>query len=244
MMYNNIVSLSGGKDSTALLLMMLEKNMPVHSAVFFDTGWEFPQMHEHIEKLGKTIDIPIIKLHPKHSFDNLLYEKDIISRKGENKGKIHRKGNGWPSFLRRWCTRQKINTINKYLKSIPNAIQCIGFAADEKHRVDRNNANSGIPKIYPLIEWGITEEKALEYCYDKGFNWGGLYNHFQRVSCFCCPLQRIGELRKIRLYYPELWTRMLEMDRKIKDNRGFRGYNTVFDLEKRFTHEDPRIFLK
>ena len=49
----NVVSLSGGKDSTALLLMMLEKNIPVHSAVFFDTGWEFPPMYEHIDKLER-----------------------------------------------------------------------------------------------------------------------------------------------------------------------------------------------
>ena len=34
---NLVVALSGGKDSTAMLLMMLEKNIPVHSAVFFDT---------------------------------------------------------------------------------------------------------------------------------------------------------------------------------------------------------------
>ncbi|GAG04820.1 unnamed protein product, partial [marine sediment metagenome] len=52
---NNIVSLSGGKDSTAMLLILLEKKIKVDHIVFFDTGWEFPEMLKHIDKLGKYI---------------------------------------------------------------------------------------------------------------------------------------------------------------------------------------------
>ena len=47
----NVVSLSGGKDSTAMLLMLLERGEPVADVVFFDTGWEFPEMYEYLEKL-------------------------------------------------------------------------------------------------------------------------------------------------------------------------------------------------
>lgn len=42
----NIVSFSGGKDSTALLLMMLERGMRVDDIVCVDMGKEFPQMYE------------------------------------------------------------------------------------------------------------------------------------------------------------------------------------------------------
>ena len=38
------VSLSGGKDSTAMLLMMLEKEMPIDCVLWADTGMEFPEM--------------------------------------------------------------------------------------------------------------------------------------------------------------------------------------------------------
>jgi len=38
-----------------MLLMMLEKNEPIHSVVFFDTGWEFPEMKAHIGKLEKSL---------------------------------------------------------------------------------------------------------------------------------------------------------------------------------------------
>ena len=45
------LSLSGGKDSTSLLLLMLEKNMPIDAVIYADTGMEFPEMEAHIAKL-------------------------------------------------------------------------------------------------------------------------------------------------------------------------------------------------
>ena len=47
----HIVQLSGGKDSTAMLLMMLEKGMPVDEIIFCDTGMEFPAMYEHLQRV-------------------------------------------------------------------------------------------------------------------------------------------------------------------------------------------------
>ena len=51
----HIISFSGGKDSTAMLLMMLERKMPIDEIIFCDTGKEFPQMYDHIEKVQKYI---------------------------------------------------------------------------------------------------------------------------------------------------------------------------------------------
>ena len=51
----HIVSFSGGKDSTAMLLRMLEENMQVDEIIYCDTYKEFPQMYKHIEKIKKYI---------------------------------------------------------------------------------------------------------------------------------------------------------------------------------------------
>ena len=51
----HIVSFSGGKDSTAMLLRMLEENMHVDEILFCDTGKDFPDMVEHIEQVKKYI---------------------------------------------------------------------------------------------------------------------------------------------------------------------------------------------
>lgn len=244
---NQIVSLSGGKDSTAMLLRMLELGEPVHSAVFFDTGWEFPQMHEHLDKLEREIaPVPLVRLHPAKPFDYWLYERVVVARKGPEKGKVRRVGNGWPSPSRRWCTRQKVDALDKYTKDVPNAVQCIGYAADEAKRTEAKTLNNKKKFEYrfPLIEWGWPEQEALEYCFRRGFDWGGLYSHFRRVSCFCCPLQRLGELRTLRREFPGLWARMLEMDAAMPvHNRGFKDYTTVHDLEARFAEEDRQLTL-
>ena len=47
----HVVSLSGGKDSTAMLLMMLECGMQIDCILFCDTGLEFPGLYAHLEKL-------------------------------------------------------------------------------------------------------------------------------------------------------------------------------------------------
>lgn len=44
----HIVQFSGGKDSTAMLNMMIEKNMKIDEVVFFDTTWEFDAVYENI----------------------------------------------------------------------------------------------------------------------------------------------------------------------------------------------------
>ena len=45
------VSLSGGKDSTAMLLLMIERGMPIDAVLYADTGMEFPEMYGHLQKL-------------------------------------------------------------------------------------------------------------------------------------------------------------------------------------------------
>ena len=234
----NIISLSGGKDSTAMLHLMLEKNEPIHSVIFFDTGWEFPQMIDHIHQVEKKTSIKVNIIKPEKSFDYWMFQRPIIKKGTKD---VHRIGNGWPSPMRRWCTRLKANALDKHFKKQgSDIVKCIGFAYDEKHRLDSKNVKESKIKLrFPLIEYGMTEKQAHAYCRVLGYDWGGLYDRFDRVSCFCCPLQRIGELRKLRKIYPELWGRMLKMGKSVPcHNRGFRMYDTVHDLEKRFERED------
>lgn len=102
-------------------------------------------------------------------------------------------------------------------------------------------------KRYPLVEWGITEAQALQICYDRGFDWDGLYRIYDRCSCWCCPLQRIGELRKLRQHHPELWRRLLDMDRRAIEMYGdtplgrFKENWTVEKLDQRFAAEERQI---
>ncbi len=86
------------------------------------------------------------------------------------------KGYGWASPFTRWCTKLKQTCVRDLIKElVPKGepvVQYVGFAADEAHRAERKT-NKAQNFQYPLIEWGITEAQALQYCYSKGFDWGG-----------------------------------------------------------------------
>lgn len=55
----NIVSVSGGKDSTATLLLALERGAENLEAVFADTGHEHQQTYEYLERLEEQTGITI-----------------------------------------------------------------------------------------------------------------------------------------------------------------------------------------
>ena len=235
----HIVSFSGGKDSTAMLLKMIEENMQIDEIIFCDTGVEFPAMYEHIRKVEKYIERTITILKSKYTFEYLMFEYE--KTKGKNKGS---KGYSWPDFRNRWCTRiLKKQVVSQYLSKYKEVTEYHGIALDEKERADKNNDGRMIK--YPLIDWEMTEKDCLEYCYSKGFDWNGLYEKFDRVSCYLCPLQRLGELKVIYKDYPDLWQKMKELDfRSIKQfGRTFRSDYSIQELEERFCWEDAQISM-
>lgn len=119
---NNIISLSGGKDSTAMLLWALEKGEQFDEVIFFDGGWEFPQMHAHIEKLKELV--PITTLRPDKPFDWYAFERPL--KRKQNRGI---KGYGWPRTLCRWCTGLKRDAMAKYIRAkYPGGGYVIGLA--------------------------------------------------------------------------------------------------------------------
>ena len=235
-----IVNFSGGKDSTAMLLMLLERKQQIDYIVYADTGKDFPQMHDHIKQLAEYIHDnyptapPITTLKSDKSFDYLMF--DHIKTRGKNKGKC---GYGWATVLTRWCTSElKTKIIDKFKMSIgSDYVQYIGIAIDEPKQL------RDIPNMrYPLAEWKITEAEALQYCYEKGFYWGGLYEHFDRVSCWCCPLKNLRELKALWKFYPDLWAELKEMDARAFNR--FRADYSVEELEQKFCREDREKFAQ
>ena len=244
----HVVSLSGGKDSTSMLLLMLERGWPIDAVLNAGTGMEFPEMYEHLRRLDEHLyrerGLHITTLKSFKSFEYLMFDKPkqkpscIANRQRLG---VLCNGNGWPGIRVRWCTGQlKTHLIEREIKRLKQGredVQYIGIAADEGKRCKPG-------KRYPLVEWGITEAEALAVCYDRGFTFGGLYEIYRRASCWCCPFQRIGELRRLRSHHPELWARLLEMDERAIAQFGdsllgrFKDNWSVAALDERFAREE------
>lgn len=236
----HLVSFSGGKDSTAMLLRMMELDYPIDEVLFCDTTMEFPAMLRHIEKVKAVVEAAGIKfttLRGERSFEYLMLEHEPKRRSGSGeKGR----GYSWPDHLNRWCTlylkTQVITVYKRLLRDEYEVIEYVGIAADEQYRLERK-MNQAEEKRHPLVDWGWAESDALAYCYSKGYDWEGLYDHFKRVSCWCCPLSNLDELRTLRKFYPELWQKLGELDTQTWRDFKAGGWS-VERLDRRFALEE------
>ena len=217
------LSFSGGKDSTAMLILALEKKIPIDKIVYFDCGYfEFPEMKEHIKLVEKKLDVNIDVCYPVKDFKE--YIKEI----------------GWATPSLRWCTNEKINSIRRFMRFYRPYTSYIGFAADETKRVNRAFRKNNSRKrdyfmhfSFPLVDWNITEKQALEICYSNGFSWGGLYEFWGRLSCWCCPLQSDRDIMTLKNKKPGLWSELWKMDQLAPHDFRWGMYkNSMSDCKK------------
>lgn len=206
-----IASVSFGKDSLAMLLLILEYNLPLDEVVFYDTGMEFQAIYNIRDKvvdLLKSRNIKYTELKPAMPFRDRMYNYTHLSRKGEIK-----KGYGWCGGLCRWGTSEKTRAINNYCK---NSHQYIGIAIDEPKRLERLK---GTNKSSPLADFHYTEAMALEYCHNKGFYWFEnhieLYTILDRVSCWCCRNKNLKELAEYKEHLPIYFEKLQDLEMKI-----------------------------
>lgn len=234
-----IASISFGKDSLAMLLMLIEKNYPLDEVVYFDTGMEFQAIYNIRDKIKPLLESKGIKyteLKPKCEFCYKMFDKPVKAKNGT----IHY-GYSWCGGRCRWGTTEKLVALEKYCKG---AVEYVGIAVDETQRLIKERKGN---KQFPLAEWGMTEKDCLQYCYDKGYNWLedgiDLYSILDRVSCWCCANKNLKELKNYYLYLPKYWQKLKDLqsrtDRPFKNNK-----YTIFDLEEKFKlalthqHED------
>lgn len=239
-----VVSFSGGKDSTAMLLRMIELGEHIDEVITCDTYKEFPAMYRHLDKVRAVVEKAGIKftaLKNEKSFDYYMFEFRPEQPTGFFGKYQNIKGRSWATSKVRWCTKEmKIRIINAHLRELSkqyNIIQCVGIAADETQRLERKS-NKEKNKRLPLVERGWSEADCLKYCYEKGYDWEGLYEIYDRASCWCCPLQSLKSLRSLRINFPELWEELKDMDARTW--RKFQVNYSVKDLEKRFQFEEER----
>lgn len=127
----HLVSFSGGKDSTAMLLGMLEHDMKIDCILFCDTGLEFPAMYEHIAKVEQDIGRKITVVKADHTYEEFMFDvpvrrsadSPVVRQYGE-----HFTGYGWPGPRQRWCTtRLKAMPRERFLRELRKRYDVIEY---------------------------------------------------------------------------------------------------------------------
>lgn len=238
-----IASCSFGKDSLAMVLRLIEENRKIDAVVYYNTGMEFNSIYNNRDKLSellKSKNIDFVELTNKNHF---VYDMLCRPVKYRKEPFSYHYGYGWCGGNRvRWGTSLKQSTINDYYRKNfkdEEIFEYIGIAYDEPERIKDDPH-----KIYPLVEWKMTEKDCLNYCYESGYDWNEngieLYSVLDRVSCWCCQNKNLKELKNIYLYLPEYWQRLRGLQSRIQEPMKGKG-KSVFELEERFKREGEQL---
>ena len=168
----HIVSLSGGKDSTALAIYLRDR-IPDLEYVFCDTRKELEETYSYLHKLQAYLGEPVKYLQDDRGFDHYLALR-----------------HGYlPSPNDRWCTQ--------YLKLRPfgnevgndEVVNYIGIRADE----DREGYISHRPNItaaYPFRDAGIAKADVIRILQRSGLGLPEYYRWRSRSGCYFCFFQQ------------------------------------------------------
>lgn len=205
----HVASVSGGKDSVAMCLWLQEQGIE-HDRIFLDTGWEHPELYDHLSYL-ETILGPIERLEPKipELPEDLLPEVlEIEALVGKSPSGFVRwivSKSMFPSRMRRFCTQQlKVRPFLKWVDTLDeDIVSCVGIRADEsaaRSKLPERELMPGAEHIEvwrPLLRWSEADVIAIHTrhnvrpcpLYLRGAS---------RVGCWPCIQSNKGELAQLR----------------------------------------------
>jgi hypothetical protein len=191
----HILSLSGGKDSTALAIYLRDR-IPDLEYVFCDTGEEMRETYEYLDRLEAYLGRPINRLNPDRPFSHFL---DIY------RGVL-------PDARTRWCTRKlKIMPFERFVGH-DRVINYIGIRADE-NRKGYISHKPNIEPRYPFVEDGIVKEDVLRILADSGIGLPDYYRWRSRSGCYFCFFQQRIEWVGLLENHPQLFQRAMEYEK-------------------------------
>lgn len=199
----HILGLSGGKDSTALAIL-LHKEIPQMEYFFCDTHQELKETYEYLERIKARLGIKIQYLSAERGFDHWL---DIY-------------GGVLPSPQMRWCTKQmKILPLEKFI-GVDETISYIGIRADEQ-RDGYISTKPNIHPVYPFKERGLVKADILRLLEESGIGLPNYYKWRSRSGCYFCFFQRKYEWVMLHENHPELFARAVKYEQQHKDGRTY-----------------------
>lgn len=183
----HVLSLSGGKDSTALAIYLRDR-VPQMEYVFCDTHKELTETYEYLDRLEVFLGKPIVRLSDERGFDHWL--------------EVY--GGYLPSSRMRWCTKMlKIKPFERYVGD-DHVLMYVGIRADE----DRSayiSTKPNIKAVMPFKDDGITLEGVHRILESSGVGVPAYYDWRTRSGCYFCFFQRKKEWAELSRRHPQLY---------------------------------------
>ena len=211
----HIVSISGGKDSTALAIYMNKQYRQIQvEYVFCDTDNELPETYEYLNRLEALLGKRVQRLN--------ALEPNGILRKNRNAFDIFLNelyGGYLPSPRARWCTNiLKIQPFEKYIGN-DRAFSYIGIRADENREGYKARKPPVISKqpniipVYPFKDDGIGLTEVKQILEESGLGLPDYYKWRSRSGCYFCFYQQIGEWQRLKEHHPDLFEKAQQYEK-------------------------------
>lgn len=198
-----VLSLSGGKDSTAASLFLREQGIE-HVRVFNDTGWEHQSLYDHLDYLEEQLG-PIIRVSGCIDIpEGWETEVNAIEAKLGRPSAMVRwavKKAMFPSRMRRYCTQElKVKPFLKWAREQDDdVLHVVGIRAEEsaaRAGLVEREAMPGAEDIEvwrPLLTWTLADVVAIHVRHNvlpcKLYLEGAT-----RVGCWPCIMANKAEL--------------------------------------------------
>ncbi|MBD0395427.1 MAG: phosphoadenosine phosphosulfate reductase family protein, partial [Microcoleus sp. C1-bin4] len=199
----HIVSISGGKDSSALAIYMRDRDKwrerlgkPILKPaevvemeyVFCDTREELKETYEYLDTLEAYLGKKIIRLADDRGFDHWLKTREGFL----------------PSPQIRWCTQElKIKPFEKYVGD-DLVYSYIGIRADEDRKGYLSHKKN-IIGVFPFREDGIDRDDVYRILEESGAGLPDYYRWRTRSGCYFCFFQRKQEWVGLLENHPDLF---------------------------------------
>lgn len=231
----HIVPLSGGKDSTALAIYMLERHgdLPLEF-VFTDTGAELPETYEYFKRFESIFGITVerttalARMGIREKGDRTPF--DIILEEMY--------GGFLPNPQARWCTRMlKIRPFEQFVGT-GKAYSYIAIRGDENREGFRSkpvmmSEQQNIFPVYPFKDASYDIEDVKRILDESGLGVPPYYEWRSRSGCYFCFYQQIGEWQGLKERHPDLFEKSKRYE-KIEKGRAYTWSQgrSLADVEK------------
>lgn len=241
-----IASWSGGKDSTATIILAHENNEPLDIIVFCEvmfseniTG-EIPEKIEFVKKIAKPVfeswGYEVKILHHNETFLDGFYHV-----RGK-RSKWYGKRVGFPMAGKCYMNAAKREPIKKFYRDVKGEyIDYVGIAIDETKRLERMAVRNG-RQVSLLAKYGFTEEMARKKCEEYGLL-SPVYKFAKRDGCWFCPNAEKSRLKALWENHKELWNELVRLEKVeniIGDKFNGRAGKSIKEWEEVFKQEEAQ----
>ena len=204
-----LISVSGGKDSTAMVLHMLERGLSWEQMdmIYMDTGWEHASTYKYLDYLESFFDQKIkrLKLSVPVKEDHIEFVSYIECRLGFESPFVRMvlKKQFFSSRILKWCTAElKLKPFIKYISDLDDDyVDLVGIRREESLKRSKYPEWEWSETFdcwvwRPLIDWTETDVIAIHN--RNGLLPNSLYlNGQSRVGCWPCIFAKKKELSKL-----------------------------------------------